>query len=82
LSTFFPFPLMMAVMPTFKTGPGVVPAFEIEPSELRAVRNFLTSYRDEERLARRPSVSAGVTRPALRNGIARARLRSASKPEH
>jgi hypothetical protein len=49
---------------------------EIDESELKAVRRFLTSLRDEERQDRRPRVpsSSGGQVP-LRNGITRARTR-------
>ncbi len=50
---------------------------EIEESDLKAARNFLTSVRDEERRARAarlPLDARGNT--VLRNGITRARTRS------
>jgi hypothetical protein len=56
---------------------------EIDESDLKAVREFLTSLRDEERAARmsRTPTPAGLhgTVP-VRNGIARARTRLGSKP--
>jgi hypothetical protein len=56
------------------------PVPEIDESELKAARQFLTSARDEERRARTLRIpldpKAGV---AVRNGIARARVRSAAK---
>jgi hypothetical protein len=67
-------------MPTQRptTAPASGPALpEIDPSDLKAVRRFLTSYRDEERRQRTLNPLGG---PALRQGIARARLRSAAKP--
>jgi hypothetical protein len=58
------------------------PQPEIDASDLKAVRQFLTSLRDEEREARAPRIppdpKGTVT---LRNGIARARLRSVAKIE-
>ena len=55
---------------------------DIDESELKAARRFLTSVRDEERQARAPRVpldpKGTVT---LRNGIARARMRSAPKTD-
>jgi hypothetical protein len=53
------------------------PLPEIDESDLKAVRDFLTSFRDEERqarVARRPLVMRGNT--VVRNGITRARTRS------
>ena len=60
---------------------------EIDPSELKAVRDFLTSIRqgDESaagsRPAARPFARPGPSRkaPAVSNGITRARFRSAPK---
>jgi hypothetical protein len=48
---------------------------EIDESELKAVRRFLTSLRDEERRARMPRSPESRGNSALRNGIARARSR-------
>jgi hypothetical protein len=56
------------------------PLPEIEPSDLKAVREFLTSFREEERkerTARVPQSNNGAV--ALRNGISRARNRSVTK---
>ena len=62
---------------------------EIDESDLRAAREFLTSLRDEDRVARTPSSvlgqhrrrpSQGQVAVPVRNGIARARTRSGSKP--
>lgn len=53
------------------------PLPEIEETDLKAVRQFLTSFRDEERqarVARLPLDARGKT--VLRNGITRARTRS------
>jgi hypothetical protein len=53
------------------------PLPEIDESDLKAVRNFLISFRDEERQARAarlPLDAKGNT--VLRNGIAGARMRS------
>jgi hypothetical protein len=50
---------------------------EIDESDLKAARDFLTSVRDEERRARAPRLpleARGHT--VLRNGITRARTRS------
>jgi hypothetical protein len=54
---------------------------EIDESDLKAVREFLTSVRDEDRVARMPRIPLG-SRGAVpvRNGIARARTRTGSKP--
>ena len=48
---------------------------EIDESELKAVRRFLTSLRDEERQDRLPRTPASKGHVPLRNGIARARTR-------
>ena len=56
------------------------PLPEIDASDLRSVRNFLISSRDEDRRARaerRPLGAKGNT--MLRNGIVRARMRSLSR---
>jgi hypothetical protein len=56
------------------------PIPEIEESDLKAARDFLTSFRKEERqerLAQRPLDPQGPV--TVRNGIARARHRSAVK---
>ncbi len=55
---------------------------EIEASELKAVRDFLTSFRDEIAPERRPRPFARPgdrKAPAVSNGITRARFRSGSK---
>ena len=53
---------------------------EIEASELKAVRDFLTSFRDEQPTRPRPFARAGERKaPTVSNGIARARFRSAPK---
>ena len=60
----------------------LMPFPEIEKSEVEAVRQFLTSARDEVRKAqspRFPRESKGVV--TLRHGIARARLRSGPKAQ-
>jgi hypothetical protein len=60
----------------------LTPLPEIEKSDLEAVRQFLTSVRDEVRKARSPRTlqeSKGVV--TLRHGIARARLRSGPKAQ-
>lgn len=58
--------------------PNLLP--EIDDSDLKAARQFLTSLRDEERRARALRIpldpKQGVT---VRNGITRARHRSAAK---
>jgi hypothetical protein len=52
---------------------------EIEASELKAVRDFLTSFRDDQPRPR-PFARQGERKaPAVSNGIARARFRSASR---
>jgi hypothetical protein len=54
------------------------PLPEIEESDLKAARDFLTSFRDEQRRERAPHVPLELKGAvALRNGIARARMRSA-----
>lgn len=56
------------------------PLPEIEPSDVKAARDFLTSFREEDRKTRttRHSQEApGLVK--VHNGITRARLRSASK---
>jgi hypothetical protein len=53
---------------------------EIDESDLKAVREYLTSLRDEERAAR--TSRAPLSPPGgipVRNGIARARTRGSSK---
>lgn len=53
---------------------------DIEPADLKAARDFLTSFRDEQRkeqATRIPLEAMGAV--TLRNGISRARLRSAKK---
>lgn len=57
------------------------PASEIASSELKAVREFLTSLRTEERQTRAPHLTSERGTVPLRNGIARARMRSATKPQ-
>ena len=61
------------------------PLPEIQPSDLDAVRQFLTSARDEDRDPRNPPPASSrgprpKLAPVLRNGIARARSRPASSP--
>jgi hypothetical protein len=58
------------------------PLPEIDNSELKAVREFLTSLREEERVARAAPRSLAGPHVPLRNGIARARCRTrAAKTE-
>jgi hypothetical protein len=52
---------------------------EIEPADVKAVRQFLTSLRAEERQASMPRLNPTPGGVPLRNGIARARNRSATK---
>jgi hypothetical protein len=67
-------------MPTLKSHRSPSPANpEIEPSELKAVREFLTSYRDEERRGRSLALPGGPSGPVVRNGITRARQRTTTK---
>ena len=57
------------------------PLPEIDESDLKAAREFLTSLRDDERSPRMPRIP--LSRPdavPVRNGIARARARTGSKP--
>jgi hypothetical protein len=56
------------------------PVPEIEQSDLKAARDFLTSLRDEERPSH-PAPARHEARGAVtvRNGITRARMRSAAK---
>jgi hypothetical protein len=49
---------------------------EIDESDLKAVRQFLTSLRDEERQERLPRIIPSKGHVPLRNGIARARSRA------
>jgi hypothetical protein len=51
---------------------------EINASELKAVRDFLTGATDEVRIPVKPSRPAAHVRPAVpvSNGITRARMRS------
>ena len=57
------------------------PVPEIAVSDLKAVRDFLTSFRDEERASKSPRNLASPGGAPVKNGIARARLRSsAAKP--
>ena len=52
------------------------PLPEIDSSELKTVRQFLTSLRDEERQTKAPRPSGDPPGPVtLRNGITRARTR-------
>jgi hypothetical protein len=58
----------------------------IEESDLKAVREFLTSLRDEEGATRTPRPPLGPHRKGhgqgavpVRNGIARARMRTGTK---
>lgn len=56
------------------------PMPEIDPSDLKAARDFLTSVREEQRkeqTARIPLEAVGAV--TLRNGIARARHRSTTR---
>lgn len=57
------------------------PLPEIANSDLRAVREFLTSLRDEQRSSRLPRVEPARGIVPLRHGIARARTRSTTKPQ-
>jgi hypothetical protein len=52
---------------------------EIDATDLKAARLFLTSVRDEERRARMPHVRFERQGPVVHNGITRARMRSANK---
>jgi hypothetical protein len=59
------------------------PLPEIDESDLKAAREFLTSSRDEERSARLPHIPLNRQGAVpVRNGIARARARArtGSKP--
>ncbi len=78
------FPVKMTFMSMSKSAPMPMLAYpEIEASELKAVRDFLTSYRDEaapNSPRPRPFARAGERKaPAVSNGITRARSRSSSK---
>jgi hypothetical protein len=57
------------------------PVPEIANADLKAVREFLTSLRDEERQVRAPRQNPKPGAVPLRNGIARARTRSVAKRE-
>ena len=52
---------------------------EIEQSDVEAVRKFLIAHRDEEGQARPMGLVAEAKGPTFRNGIPRARMRSAIK---
>jgi hypothetical protein len=59
---------------------------EIDESDLKAVREFLTSHRDEDRATRTPrslfgpqGQGQGQGAVPVRNGIARARMRTGAK---
>jgi hypothetical protein len=55
---------------------------EIEESDVKAARQFLISIKDEEGRRRTPHQGGGPRGPVtVRNGIARARIRSALEPE-
>jgi hypothetical protein len=56
------------------------PLPEIAPSDLQAVRDFLTSTRDEQAATRTPKVTPPRSLVTVRLGIPRARMRSAAKP--
>jgi len=56
----------------------ISPPPEIDPSELKAVRLFLTSLREEERAGRAPHAVDKKAATSLRHGIARARTRPAA----
>lgn len=57
------------------------PLPEIANADLKAVREFLTSLRDEQRSERLPRLNPVKALVPLRHGIARARTRPASKPQ-
>jgi hypothetical protein len=72
---------MLKPMSTTTTPAAPAPALpEIDATDLKAARRFLTSFRDEERRARMPHAAETPHGPVLRNGITRARTRSANKP--
>jgi hypothetical protein len=54
---------------------------EIASSDLKAVRQFLTSLREDGQEGRAPHVSPARGVVPLRNGISRARMRSVAKPK-
>ena len=54
---------------------------EIAASDLKAAREFLTGARSEGREARTPRTTPAPCAVPVRNGIARARMRSAAKPD-
>jgi hypothetical protein len=63
-----------------QTVPGPAPVFpEIERSDLEAARRFLTGGLGDDPPARPFRPSREVKAPTVHNGIARSRVRSASK---
>ena len=72
-----PWPYRVIADPPMHTTP--VP--EIDPSELKAVRQFLTSVRDEQRDERRPGGPHLPRVVPLRNGIARVRSRAEARTD-
>jgi hypothetical protein len=52
---------------------------EIDASDLKAVRDFLTGFSDQDRRPRPFGRPGDRKAPTVRNGITRARLRSAPK---
>ena len=64
--------------PTNRPPMPINPPTEIAPSDLKAARLFLTSFREEERAARAPRVAGKKATTTLRAGIARARDRAAT----
>jgi hypothetical protein len=67
-----------APVPAPSPAPGPV-CPEIEASELKAVRDFLTGFRDQGHRPRPFGRPGDRKAPTVRNGITRARLRSAPK---
>jgi hypothetical protein len=55
------------------------PVMEFDASEVKAVREFLTSLRDEQRSPRGGSIPLLRGDVPVRNGIARARMRSSAR---
>lgn len=78
----FPYPFFSEdpFMSMYKTAQAPTPSFEIERSDLDAVRRFLTGDNEVHREERRRPSNAGVSKgPTVRHGITRARLRSVAK---
>lgn len=78
-----PFLVKIKSMSMSKSTPAAVTSYpEIESADLEAARRFLTANRDEDRRALPAALPGDPKGPTLRNGITRARFRSAAKAGH